>query len=70
MDFHEEDDDIIRSCHSQMFFKIDVFKNFAIFQGKYLRRSLFLRTPCLQNTFGGCFFIILLLLLQLSNYLI
>ena len=70
MDFHEEDDDIIRSSHSQMFLKISVLKNFAIFQRKHLCRSLFLRTPFLQNISGGCFFIILLLLLHLSYYLI
>ena len=42
MDFHEEDNDIVRSSRSQMFFKIGVFKNFAIFKGKHLCRSLFL----------------------------
>ena len=31
-----------RSSRSQMFFKIDVSKNFANFKGKHLRRSLFL----------------------------
>ena len=31
-----------RSSRSQMFFKIDVFKNFAIFTGKQLCSSLFL----------------------------
>ena len=31
-----------RSSHSQMFFKTDVLKNFAIFKGKHLCRSLFL----------------------------
>ena len=41
MDFHEEDDDIIGSSRSQMFFKIGVFKNFAIFTEKHLCRSLF-----------------------------
>ena len=34
MDFHEEDNDIIRSRRLQMFFKIGVLKNFAIFTGK------------------------------------
>ena len=34
MDFHEEDGDIIRSSRSQMFFKIGVPKNFAIFTAK------------------------------------
>ena len=33
MDFPEEDDDVIRSSRSQMFFKIGVYKNFAIFTG-------------------------------------
>ena len=42
MDFHEEDDDIIRSSCSQMFFEIGVPKKFAIFTGKYLCWSLFL----------------------------
>ena len=40
MDFHEEDDGIIRSSRSQMFFKIGVLKNFAIFTGKYLETLL------------------------------
>ena len=31
-----------RSSHSQMFFKISVLKNFGIFTGKHLCRSLFL----------------------------
>ena len=90
MNFHEEDD-IIRSSRSQMFFKIGVLKNVAIFTGKHLCWSLkacnsfkkrllhtgfpvnimkVLRMPFLQNTSGGCFFIILLLLLHPSNYLI
>ena len=34
MDFHEEDNDIIRSSRSQMFFKIGVLKHFAVFTGK------------------------------------
>ena len=34
MDFHEKDNDIIRSSCSQMFFKIGVIKHFAIFTGK------------------------------------
>ena len=34
MDFHEEDDDIIRSSDSHVFFKIGVLKHFAIFIGK------------------------------------
>ena len=42
MDSHEEDNDIIRSSRSQMFFRIGVLKNFAIFTGKHLCRSLFL----------------------------
>ena len=41
MDFHEEDDDIIGSSRSQMFFKIGVLKNFAISTEKHLCRSLF-----------------------------
>ena len=36
MDFHEEDDYIIRSSRSQMFLKIGALKNFAIFTGKHL----------------------------------
>ena len=42
MDFHEEDDDIIRSSCSQMFSKIGALKKFAIFTGKHLCWSLFL----------------------------
>ena len=42
MDFHEEDDDIIRSSRSQMFSKIDALKKFAIFTGKRMCLSLFL----------------------------
>ena len=42
MDFHEEDDDIIRSSHSQIFSKIGALKKFAIFTGKRLCWSLFL----------------------------
>ena len=38
----EEDDDIVKSSRSQMFLKIGVFKNFAIFTGKQLCWSLFL----------------------------
>ena len=34
MDFHEEDDDIIRSSRWQMFLKIGVLKKFVIFTGK------------------------------------
>ena len=41
MDLHEEDD-IIRSSCSQMFLKIGVLKQFAIFTGKNLCWSLFL----------------------------
>ena len=33
---------LFRSSRSQMFFKIDVLKNFVIFTGKHLCRSLFL----------------------------
>ena len=43
MDFHEEDDDIIRSSRWQMFLKIGVLKKFVIFTGKYLSWCLFLR---------------------------
>ena len=42
MDFHEGDHSIIRSSHSQMFFKIGALKNLAIFTGKHLCWSLFL----------------------------
>ena len=42
MDFHEEDDDIIRSSRSQMFSKKAALKKFAIFTGKRLCWSLFL----------------------------
>ena len=42
MDFHEEDDDIIRSSHSQMLVEIGVLKKFVIFTGKRLCWSLFL----------------------------
>ena len=38
MDFHEEDNDIIRSSRSQIFFKISVLKHFAIFTGKQSSR--------------------------------
>ena len=40
MDFHKEDDDIIRSSRSQMLLKIVVLKKFAIFTGKRLCWSL------------------------------
>ena len=33
---------IFRSSHSQMFFKTSVLKNFAMFTGKHLFRSLLL----------------------------
>ena len=42
MDFHEEDDDIIRSSRLQFFSKIGALKKFAIFTGKRLCWSLFL----------------------------
>ena len=42
MDFHEEDDGIITSSCSHIFFEIGVPKKFAIFTGKYLCWSLFL----------------------------
>ena len=42
IDFHKEDDDIVKSSRSQMFFKIGVLKNFAIFTGKHLWRNLFI----------------------------
>ena len=41
MDFPKEDDDIIRSSRSQIFFKIGVLKKFTIFAGKRLCWSLF-----------------------------
>ena len=41
MDFHEEDDDIIRSSRSQVFSKIGALKKFAIFLAKRLCWSLF-----------------------------
>ena len=40
MDFHKEDDGIIRSSRSQMLLKIGVLKKFAIFTGKHLCWSL------------------------------
>ena len=42
MEFHEEDNDIIRSRRSQMFSKTGALKKFAIFTGKRLSWSLFL----------------------------
>ena len=42
MDFHKEDNDIIRGSRSQMFSKIGALKKFAIFTGKRLCWSLFL----------------------------
>ena len=33
---------LCRNSRSQMFFKVDVLKNFVIFTAKYLRWSLFL----------------------------
>ena len=41
-DFHQEDDDTIRSSQSQILLKIGVLKKFVIFTGKRLCRSLFL----------------------------
>ena len=38
----------IKSSRSQMFFKIVVLKNFAIFTGKHLHKSLYFRMP--ENT--------------------
>ena len=38
----DETEEVHKSNHSQMFFKIGVLKNFAIFTGKYLCQSLFL----------------------------
>ena len=43
MDFYEEDDDIIRSSCSKMFFKKGVLKNFGIFTEK---------TPVLESPFN------------------
>ena len=40
--FKRFDGPVCRSSRSQMFFKIDVLKNFAIFIGKHLCWSLFL----------------------------
>ena len=40
MDFHKEDEDIIRSSRSQMLLKIGVLKKFAIFTGKRMCGSL------------------------------
>ena len=42
---HETGLRTLKSTHSQMFFKIDVLKNFAIFKGKQLSCSLFLIKP-------------------------
>ena len=76
MGFDEEDDDIIRSSRTQMFLKIDNLKNFVIFKGKHSTQVFsceyceFLRTFLLQKNVGGRFFIILLLLLHPSSYLI
>ena len=41
MNFHEEDNDIIRSSRSQMFFKTGALKKFNVFKGKRLCWSLF-----------------------------
>ena len=43
MDFHEEDDDIIRSSLSQMFLKIGVLKKF---------RNIHRKTPVLESLFN------------------
>ena len=40
MDFHKEDDDIIRGSRSQMLRKIGALKKFTIFTGKRLCWSL------------------------------
>ena len=42
MDFHQEDDDIIRYSCSQMFLKRGFLKKFAIFTAKRMYWSLFL----------------------------
>ena len=42
MDFHEEDNDIIRNSRSQILSKTGALKKFAIFTGKRLGWSLFL----------------------------
>ena len=46
MDFHKEDNDIIRSSRAQMLLKRDVLKKLAIFTGK--RLSLFNKATGLQ----------------------
>ena len=54
MDFHEKDDDIIRSSRSQMFFKIGVFENFATFTGKHLCwGTLFNKVEGLKASYTG-----------------
>ena len=55
MDFYEEDDGIIRSSRSQMFFKIGVLKNFAILTGKRLCWSLFLIKVQASGSYTGVF---------------
>ena len=42
MDFHQEDDDIIRSSYSQMFLKRGFLKKLTIFTGKHMYWTLFL----------------------------
>ena len=42
MDFHKEDDDMIRSSRLQVFLKIDFPKKIAIFTGKRMYWSFFL----------------------------
>ena len=54
MYFHEEDNDIIRSSRSQMFFKIGVLKHFAIFTGKQSCRPEASYTD-LKNSYTGVF---------------
>ena len=54
MNFQEEDDDIIRNSRSQMFFKIGVLKNFAVFTGKYLCWSLlYNKVAGLKDSYTG-----------------
>ena len=45
---------IFRSSHTQMFFKTDIIKNFAIFTGKHLCWSLFIEPWTLRSAFGKC----------------
>ena len=56
MDFQEEDHDIIRNSRSQMFFKIGVLKNFAVFTGKRPCWSLLYdKVAGLKDSYTGVF---------------